>query len=249
MAFRRFGRLIIDQYEKRPMMMNSIVGGGVYGCAEIIAELNNPGTKLDAKRISPIAALGALEVGGLMTVWYNILDRYIGTSVASSVVLAKCAADQLFFATQGDGLFLAMCAGLDSKDLPHAIREVKLNFVTTWLNDCAVWPLVNFIGFWQVPTKLVPTYMASMQLLWQLYLSMAQQKAPPRVEDTAPAQNTAPIKHRSSQDVKLLPKDDTRLDQIFSEFDTDGSESIDAGELRSALERCPNCILRLNRTK
>jgi hypothetical protein len=231
MSYRRFGRRpfvsrIVELYEKRPMLMNAIVGGGVYGSAEVIAELSNPNAKLDVKRIAPIAALGSLEVGGLMTVWYNMLDRFIGTSGASRIVLAKCAADQLFFATQGDGLFLALCASLDKEDLPHAIHEVKLNFLTTWLNDCAVWPLVNFIGFWRVPTTLIPTYMASMQLLWQLYLSMSQQKNA-QVEASAPGAVPADFATVTS----------TQADQVFAEFDTDGSGEIDAGELRSALER------------
>jgi hypothetical protein len=231
MSYRHFGRRpfvsrIFELYEKRPMLMNAVVGGGVYGSAEAIAELSNPNAKLDVKRIAPIAALGSLEVGGLMTVWYNMLDRFIGTSGASRIVLAKCAADQLFFATQGDGLFLALCASLDKEDLPHAIHEVKLNFLTTWLNDCAVWPLVNFIGFWRVPTTLIPTYMASMQLLWQLYLSMSQQKNA-QVEASAPGAVPADFATVTS----------TQADQVFAEFDTDGSGEIDAGELRSALER------------
>jgi Ca2+-binding EF-hand superfamily protein len=154
--------------------------------------------------------------------------------------MAKCAADQVFFATQADGLFLAVCAILDSNDLPHAIHEVKLTFLTTWLNDCAVWPLVNFIGFWQVPTKLVPTYMASMQLIWQLYLSMAQQKAAP-VEAAALAGNMTSTTASRDLNVSLRSRrslSSKDLDQIFAQCDTDGSGGIDAGELRGALERC-----------
>jgi hypothetical protein len=87
----------------------------------------------------------------------------------------KCALDQLFFASQGDVLFLALCAYHDSADVPEAIAEVKRNSLTTWINDCAVWPLVNLVGFAALPTSLLPSYMAAMQLFWQLSLSFASQ--------------------------------------------------------------------------
>lgn len=227
--FRRFGRIVFDLYHRRPILMNSLVGSGVYGGAEAIAQHQAGQPKLDAQRIVAISALGAFEVGWLMTVWYNALDRWIGVGGRSEIVLAKCAADQLFFATQGDSLFLALCACFDSKDLPEAVREVKRNFLTIWLNDLAVWPLVNSVGFWAVPTQLLPTYMAVMQLLWQLYLSSTQQ------EVVAPS---AELESVIDVQAVLARMDDKHLDLIFSEFDVDGSGLIDANELQSALLRC-----------
>ena len=35
-----------------------------------------------------------------MTTWYNFLTRVVGGGVGTGIVLAKCALDQLFFATQ-----------------------------------------------------------------------------------------------------------------------------------------------------
>jgi hypothetical protein len=83
----------------------------------------------------------------------------------------KCLLDQLFFATQQDFLFLALCAYNHSDKLPIAIKEVKKNFLTTWLMDCSLWPIVNFVGFSFIPFKFQPTYMAGVQLFWQLYVS------------------------------------------------------------------------------
>lgn len=94
-----------------------------------------------------------------------------GTGVGTDIVLKKCFCDQIFFATQQDGLFLALCAYDDSEKLPQAIEEVKKSFLTTWIADCAVWPLVNFFGFAFVPFKLQPTYMAGVQFFWQIYVS------------------------------------------------------------------------------
>jgi hypothetical protein len=53
---------------------------------------------------------------------YNFLNRIVGSSVATEIVLLKCAMDQLFFATQQDFLFLGICAYTDVKQLPEAIK-------------------------------------------------------------------------------------------------------------------------------
>lgn len=91
-------------------------------------------------------------------------------------MLLKCLCDQLFFATQQDFLFLLLCAYSDSKQLPKAIEEVKRTFLPTWLMDCSLWPMVNFVGFAMVPYTLQPTYMACVQFFWQIYLSSVAAK-------------------------------------------------------------------------
>lgn len=247
MVFRRFGRLVFDSFERFPIAMNSVVGVGVYGTAEVIAQISvGPHSPIDTERAAPIAALGAFEVGGLMSLWYRLLDRVVGSGVGTPVVLAKCALDQIFFATQGDGLFIALCAYQDANDLPAAIGEVRKSLVTTWINDCAVWPLVNFIGFAALPTALVPTYMAGMQLFWQIYMSLTQQKgAPPELVDprtestligTAGAA-THMISGAAAVSALVVPVDDEQLEELFAEFDKDANGAIDAVELREALER------------
>ena len=91
-------------------------------------------------------------------------------------MLLKCLCDQLFFATQQDFVFLLLCAYSDSKQLPQAIEEVKRTFLPTWLMDCSLWPVVNFVGFAMVPYTLQPTYMACVQFFWQIYLSSVAAK-------------------------------------------------------------------------
>jgi hypothetical protein len=52
-----------------------------------------------------------------------------------------------------------------------ALKEIKESFVTTWIMDCSLWPLVNFLGFIVVPCSLQPTYMACISYFWQLYIA------------------------------------------------------------------------------
>ena len=107
---------------------------------------------------------------------YKTLAKVFGEGVSTRVVLLKCLCDQLFFATQQDFLFLLLCAYSDRKQLPQAIEEVKRTFLPTWLIDCSLWPVVNFVGFAMVPYTLQPTYMACVQFFWQIYLSSVAAK-------------------------------------------------------------------------
>lgn len=99
------------------------------------------------------------------------MNRLVGNNVSTATVLIKCLLDQIFFATQQDLLFLGLCAYSQNDQLPMAVREVKKSFLKTWLMDCAMWPLVNFIGFSAIPLKLQPSYMAAVSLFWQVYIS------------------------------------------------------------------------------
>ncbi len=91
--------------------------------------------------------------------------------MGTGVVLIKCALDQIFFATQQDFIFLALCAAHHIEELPAVIDEVKDTFFNTWLIDCSLWPVVNFFGFAFVPFILQPSYMAVVSYFWQLYIS------------------------------------------------------------------------------
>ena len=151
--YKDFGRKIFSFYEKFPLTANSIVGGTVYATSEAVVQYQknraSPGSlldKLDTKKVAHIGVLGACENGILMTTWYNILTKLFGSGVGTNIVLVKCFCDQIFFATQQDGLFLALCAYEDSDALPQAIEEVKRSFLNTWIADCSVWPVVNFFG-------------------------------------------------------------------------------------------------------
>ena len=112
-----------------------------------------------------------IENGFLMCLWYSTLTRLVGSGVSTYIVLAKCGLDQLFFATQQDGIFLTLCAFQKTEHLEAVFAKVKKNFLTTWLNDCSVMPIVNFVGFAWVPSVLLPTYMSLIQLFWQVYVS------------------------------------------------------------------------------
>jgi hypothetical protein len=167
---------------------------------------------IDGKRTACIGALGSLENGVVMVTWYRTLSRVFGEGVSTRTVLIKCLFDQLFFASQQDGLFLGICAYIDSSKLPSAIEEVKKSFLSVWLLDCALWPMVNFIGFSIVPYSIQPTYVAFVQFFWQIYVSSKAAKD-------------------AAQNSEAMVPHVEELKAIFEVIDLDKSGYIDAPEL------------------
>ena len=224
--FREFGRHIFNFYEKYPLQLNCAVGATVYTAGDVICQVENarPSSNglstttakhwfevVDWKRAADIGLLGAVENGFFMLAWYKTLNRFVGDSIATKTILVKCLLDQIFFATQQDLLFLGLCAYLDSEKLPAAVEGVKKKFLTTWIADCSVWPLVNFIGFASVPWVMQPTYMASVQFFWQIYISSVASS--PKANDLSKA---------SSEDNQpTLSESDAKLREIFDKIDSD----------------------------
>lgn len=233
---RKFSGQLRQLYERRPLLMNSLIGGLVYTIGELIVELQSarqrlaqeerleepsarrrqasPHLAVNAKdalspscddadelheievdngrrglgdtigyyyrnysgqvnwnRVASIGMLGVVQNGILMLTWYRFLSKAVGSATRTSIVLAKCVLDQIFFASQQDAVFLAYCGYLHSSTFETAWRIMTEQFVTTWINDCSLWPIVNFLGFAFVPTTLLPSFMSAVQLFWQIYIS------------------------------------------------------------------------------
>lgn len=127
--------------------------------------------KINWSRVLNIGVLGVVQNGAMMLMWYRLLAKTIGSNARTLTVVIKCILDQVFFATQQDAVFLAYCGYLHSATFDTAWKDMTDQFLTTWINDCSLWPIVNFIGFAYVPTTLQPTYMSIVQLFWQIYIS------------------------------------------------------------------------------
>jgi hypothetical protein len=83
MVFRKFGRYVFDLYDRRPYLMNSIVGGTVYIGGEVFVEQQNdlkisPSLmpelwdemkKFNWSLIGQVGMLGAAENGVVMLTW------------------------------------------------------------------------------------------------------------------------------------------------------------------------------------
>jgi hypothetical protein len=69
----KFGRQIFSLYERRPLLMNSIVGCGVYIAGEYTIQTKSKDVRFfnweNWKQLGELGALGALENGVVMLKW------------------------------------------------------------------------------------------------------------------------------------------------------------------------------------
>lgn len=233
----RFFRPIFLLYEKHPLISNTIAGGFVFGAGEIAAQwfTNNDKflsvTTLDTNfsnlnfnwnRARDLSLVGSIENGGMMLCWYNFLNKTIGSGVSTQVVLTKCLFDQIFFATQQDAVFLAFSAFNQQPSYEHIVRELRIHFFTIWINDCSVWPLINFIAFATLPFYLQPTFMSIAQFFWQVYLSSAVMTTR-KLQDI---NDSSKIYTQNSSEIHLQSKISIYFERISSSFATTISRYI-----------------------
>lgn len=144
---------------------------------------------------------------------YNFLARRLGSGLNTELVVTKCFLDQIVFSTQSNVIFLGLCSVNSTEKLPQAVNELKRTFLTTWIADCALWPVVNFFGFAFVPMRFQPFYMVSVQFIWQVYASAV-----------------------ASENSDIIENDEA-IEEIFRALDDDGSGFIDVSELEKELKR------------
>jgi len=225
--FRRFGQGIFRVYEDHQMKCNMFIGASMFMLGEIIATKDDKTSFQDLNwtKIRQLGALGVVENGIVMTVWYSYLDRLMRGSVSTSAVIAKCSLDQIFMASQADVSFLGLVAYNDKHNLDAALKEIENNFLVTWLKDTALWPVVNFFAFAFIPVKFQPPFMAAVQLFWQIYLSKAA-NASSRLISTDPLEGD---REKESCD------EDALIRSVFSLLDADRSGTINESDLAKLL--------------
>jgi hypothetical protein len=132
--------------------------------------------KFDYRHPVEIGVLGFFSNGYILTHWYHMLEKVFGTSmICKRVVFTKVFADQLIYAPFCIVLFFAysswLSEGTPAKSWNEFVLKCKDSFTATFLADCSVWPVANFINFRVVPLVYRAPFTAFVQLLWQSYMS------------------------------------------------------------------------------
>jgi len=90
-------------------------------------------------------------------------------------VFYKVASDQIVFAPLAIVTFFGYKSSLIHSD-PRLIStsfesHVRNQFWHTYAADCAVWPFANIVNFKYIPLVYRTTFVSTVQLVWQTYLS------------------------------------------------------------------------------
>ncbi len=185
-------------FSRHPRLANTLTGSMIFGAGDFISQnlesvlTERKLVKIDQKRLLSVAALGACMNGLALYQWYYILDKFLGSSMkAGGVVLGKVACDQLVYAPFSISVFFFM-SSIDgnlsseasrSSSTTNFVNKLQSSFVSTYIADFCLWPMVNFINFRFIALHLRPTFVGIAQIGWQSYLSTVSFKKK-KVDDT-----------------------------------------------------------------
>ncbi|XP_004208761.2 mpv17-like protein 2 isoform X1 [Hydra vulgaris] len=108
--------------------------------------------------------------------WYIGLDKLIVKGSIHAIVGKKLLADQLVFAPFIIGYFFLMMGYLENQTMKETQEEIKEKALTVYLADCCVWPPIQTINFYLIPSHMRLLYINVSTLCWNIFLSYSKHK-------------------------------------------------------------------------
>jgi len=175
----RIQQTIHHKFNDYPHATSAITGFVIFGSGEYITqrimhEKNND--LLSFERVIQLGSLGFFMNGVFLTQWYRFLDQILGISMkCNKTVIYKCLADQLVYAPFSIVVFFGFTAMIKFNSYIEMktffLHKNEHSFWSTYMADCSIWPVANYINFRIIPFAYRPTWTAAVQFVWQIYLS------------------------------------------------------------------------------
>uniref|UniRef100_A0A7S1WJV1 Peroxisomal membrane protein MPV17 n=1 Tax=Alexandrium catenella TaxID=2925 RepID=A0A7S1WJV1_ALECA len=169
------------QLATRPMATNSATSGLI----SVIAELLRHWLTADAGALPEVAnvrrqfLIGSMVVAPLATNWHALVERLFRKWEAGRLltVLAKTAAEQMFFAPVINVAFMTSQGLLEGRTPEEVRDEVREKFVEVMKGNFAFWVPTGLIQYKFVPPRLRVIFANLMSVLWTIYLISKTSKA------------------------------------------------------------------------
>jgi protein Mpv17 len=173
--------LYLQNLAKRPLltkMFTSLVG---FGLGDVLAQHFLDKQKLDKKRLFRMMSFGFLIHGSTGHYWYQFLDQMIkGTGVRE--VVSKVALDQLLWAPIFTAIFLGYTSLLSGASTEETVKKIKADTFTGVRASWSVWPVAHAINFRFVPPSQRLLYINSIQIAYNMFLSILATSRPASVQ-------------------------------------------------------------------
>lgn len=173
-------KLVQSSYRSYPIISNSISGFCIFCGGDVVSQFistkNKKAFKINIQRTIDTGILGIFMNGFCLHGWYRILELSFGASMKNrKVVILKCVADQICYAPFSICVFFSFVgvrAGGTVLEINERIySKISTLFVSTWVADCTLWPIVNAVNFSLIPLNYRPTFVGIAQLTWMTYLA------------------------------------------------------------------------------
>ncbi|XP_002169394.3 mpv17-like protein 2 [Hydra vulgaris] len=108
--------------------------------------------------------------------WYIALDRLVMKGSIHAIVAKKLLADQLICSPFFTIYFFLTISILQGQTVEKTKHEIKEKALGVYMVDCMVWPPVQAINFYLIPSHLRVIYIAVASFGWDIFLSYSKFK-------------------------------------------------------------------------
>lgn len=167
-----------NSLESSPIMTKALTSLVGFFLGDLLAQkfLTNDGSKsLDKGRLARMASFGFLFHGPSGHYFYNFLDRFIPGKSPVNIV-SKIAVDQLLWAPVFTACFFVYLGVTERKSRQQITDKVKNDTWTGVTASWKFWPLAHAINFALVPTQQRLLYINTLQVGYNVILSLIGNK-------------------------------------------------------------------------
>lgn len=157
--------------DKNPLptkAMTSLVG---WALGDYLAQVFISGGPFDMKRFITLSVFGFIYHGPSGHYFYNWLDSKIEGTDFKSVML-KVGIDQLFWCPIFMSVFFTYLGLVNGDGLGAIGDKIKNDLLSACQGSWKVWPIVHAINFRFVPNKFRLLYINSVQIAFNMFLSI-----------------------------------------------------------------------------
>ncbi|CBN79193.1 conserved unknown protein [Ectocarpus siliculosus] len=159
----------------KPILVKACTSFVGFSIGDFLAQKGTSKESFSYARLARMAAFGFLFHGTISHFFYNALDSAL-PGTAAMTVIQKVIIDQVFWAPIFTLIFFTWIGVTSGASPSEIVAKVKSDLVQGVVGSWTVWPLAHTINFKFVPTEQRLLYINSIQIFYNVFLSIIGSK-------------------------------------------------------------------------
>lgn len=156
----------------------------------------------DSRRLAKMGGYGLFVVGPLMHNWFKVLELLVTQSGPTGAVMKVCV-DQMFMAPLSTALFFTVMGLVDGNNLSQIQSKLGKVFWPTLMVNYKIWPAVQFLNFFFVPTSFRLLFVNVVGLGYNAFLSSVMAGSRKSLASSSPSSSPIPPASSNGNNVSL----------------------------------------------
>lgn len=157
---------------KKPILTKALTSAVGFALGDILAQCFLGGdAAFDWARFARVTSFGFVLHGTTGHVWYGKLDQLLPGTEAWKVAV-KVAADQVLWAPIFTAMYFSYLGLAEGRSMDYIKAKIQNDTMAGVTASWKVWPIVHAVSFRFVPTELRILYINSIQIFYNIFLSV-----------------------------------------------------------------------------